>query len=223
LVPLRTRSGSVTEKTDDDFWQSVQTQGGWWSIPAAAGSKVNANSAPAVGKQEPATQAAPEFAGSATDFPFLFQPYVLPSFGDGSAAHLPWMQELPEVLTSAMWSSWVEINTKTGEKLGIGQGDLVEIASQAGSLRVPAVLSPGIAPELLAMPVGQGHENFGRFASGKGVNPLSILASVVEPSTGSLAWAATRVKLARVGGPEQAALVLYAGGMSRFPHEEEAR
>jgi len=73
------------------------------------------------------------------------------------------------------------------------------------------------------MPVGQGHENFGRFASGNGANPFSILAPVVERNTGSLAWAATRVKLVRVGGPEQAKLVLFAGGMSRFPHEEEPR
>jgi anaerobic selenocysteine-containing dehydrogenase len=223
FVPLRAHKGSVTAETDDDFWQAAQTQGGWWSAPAQAGSIGAANKSTVMGKQVPATVAAPEFAGSATDFPFNFQPFVTPSFGDGSAAHLPWMQELPDVLTTAMWSSWVEINTKTGEKLGIQQGDLVEITSQAGSLRVAAVLSPGIAPDLLAVPVGQGHESFGRFASGIGANPLSILASVVEHDTGSLAWAATRVKLARVGGPEQAKLVLYAGGMSRFPHQEEPR
>ena len=225
FAPLRTHSGSVLAQVDDDFWQKMQTQGGWWSTPGASGSK----SAPgqldiaAVGKHAPTAPALPEFAGSSIDFPFYFQPYVTQSFGDGSTAHLPWMQELPDVLTTAMWSSWVEINPKTCEQLGIQTGDLVEIASQSGSLRVPAILSPGIAPDLLAMPVGQGHENFGRFASGNGANPFSILAPVVERNTGSLAWAATRVKLVRVGGPEQAKLVLFAGGMSRFPHEEEPR
>jgi anaerobic selenocysteine-containing dehydrogenase len=225
LVPLRTQGGPVTAKTDDDFWQSVQTQGGWWSAPAAAGSK-NAAGKPAAmpaGKQALVAATAPEFAGGDSDFPFYFQPYVTPSFGDGSTANLPWMQEMPDVLTTGMWSSWVEINLRTGEKLGIRQGDLVEVASQAGSVRVPALLSPGIAPDLLAMPVGQGHENFGRFASGRGANPLSIVAPVVEEHTGSLAWAATRVKLTRVGGPEEAKLVLFAGGMSGFPHEEEPR
>jgi menaquinone reductase, molybdopterin-binding-like subunit len=133
------------------------------------------------------------------------------------------MQELPDVLSTAMWSSWVEINTKTAERLGIQQGDLVEVASQAGSLRVPAVLSPGIAPDLVAMPAGQGHENFGRFASGRGANPFSILVPVTEHETGALAWAATRVKLTRVGGPDQAKLVLFAGGMSGFPHTEQPR
>lgn len=223
VLPLRTKGGSVSASTDDDFWQSVQTEGGWWSNPAQAGSKISAGQAAPAGKAPQATPATPEFAGSASDFPFYFQPYATPSFGDGATAHLPWMQELPDVLTTAMWSTWVEINPKTGEKLGIQQGDLVEVTSLAGSLRAPALLSPGIAPDLLAMPVGQGHENFGRFASGRGANPLSILAPIIEPNTGSLAWAATRVKIARVGGPEQTKLVLFAGGMSGFPHEEEPR
>jgi anaerobic selenocysteine-containing dehydrogenase len=220
-VSLRTRAGSVDAKTDDDFWDAAQTQGGWWSTPSPAHNPDHSEVAAA--KHAPVSIAAPEFVGAASDFPFYFLPYVSQSFGDGSLAHLPWLQELPDVLTSAMWSSWVEINPKTGERLGIGQGDLVEITSPQGSVRAPAILSPGIAPDMVAMPVGQGHENFGRFASGRGANPLSILAPLAEHETGSLAWAATRVKLARGGGPEQAKLVLFAGGMSGFPHEEQPR
>jgi menaquinone reductase, molybdopterin-binding-like subunit len=215
-VPLRTRAGSIDAKTDDDFWDAAQTQGGWWSAPTPT-------PAAAVEKQAPVATVSPEFAGAAGDFPFYFAPYVSQSFGDGSLANLPWLQELPDVLTSAMWSSWVEINPQTGERLGIKQGDLVEIASQQGSVHAAAVLSPGIAPDMVAMPVGQGHENFGRFASGRGANPLAILEPRGVVDTGALAWAATRVKLARAGGPEQAKLVLFAGGMSGFPHQEERR
>jgi anaerobic selenocysteine-containing dehydrogenase len=226
LVPLRAQGGSIDAKTDDDFWGALQTQGGWWSGPtktAGLGSVGNTSSrAPAV-KHAPMAMAAPEFAGTSGDFPFYFLPYVSQSFGDGSLAHLPWLQELPDVLTSAMWSSWVEINPKTGERLGIKPGDLVEIASQQGSVRSPAILSPGIAPDMVAMPVGQGHTNFTRFATGRGANPLSILAPLAEHETGSLAWAATRVKVTRVGGPELAKLVLFGGGMSGFPHEEQPR
>jgi anaerobic selenocysteine-containing dehydrogenase len=220
-VPLRTRAGSVDAKTDDDFWDAAQTQGGWWSTPSTTHNPDHSEAA--AGKHAPVSTAVPEFAGAAGDFPFYFLPYPSQSFGDGSLAHLPWLQELPDVLTSAMWSSWVEIHPQTGERLGIRQGDLVEIASPQGSIRAPAVLSPGIAPDMVAMPVGQGHENFTRFASGRGANPLSILAPLAEHETGSLAWAATRVKLTRAGGPEQAKLVLFAGGMSGFPHEEQPR
>jgi anaerobic selenocysteine-containing dehydrogenase len=218
FVPLRTRAGSIDAKTDDDFWDAAQTQGGWWSTPSTTH-----NPEGLAAKHAPISPSAPDFAGAAGDFPFYFLPYVSQSFGDGSLAHLPWLQELPDVLTSAMWSSWVEINPKTGDRLGIRHGDLVEIRSPQGSVRAPAVLSPGIAPDMVAMPVGQGHENFSRFASGRGANPLSILAPLAEHETGSLAWAATRVKLVRAGGPEQAKLVLFGGGMSGFPHEEERR
>jgi menaquinone reductase, molybdopterin-binding-like subunit len=222
FVPLRTRGGSVDAKTDDDFWDAAQTQGGWWSSPSAAhpGAPSPPSAAP---KHAPVAMTAPEFAGAAGDFPFYFLPYPSQALGDGSLAHLPWLQELPDVLTSAMWSSWVEIHPKTAEHLGIKEGDLVEIASPQGSVRAAAVLSPGIAPDMVAMPVGQGHENFTRFASGRGTNPLSILAPLAENETGSLAWAATRVKLTRAGGPEQAKLILFAGGMSGFPHEEQHR
>ena len=48
-----------------------------------------------------------------------------------------------------------------------------------------------------------------RFA---GENPVAILASVNEPETGSLAWAATRVKVARAGGPD-GKLILFAGSL----------
>jgi menaquinone reductase, molybdopterin-binding-like subunit len=222
FVPLRARGGSIDAKTDDDFWDAAQTQGGWWSSPlgAHAAAPLPPSAAP---KHAAMAMTAPKFAGAAGDFPFYFLPYVSQALGDGSLAHLPWLQELPDVLTSAMWSSWVEIHPKTGERLGIGHGDLVEIASPQGSVRAAAVLSPGIAPDMVAMPVGQGHENFTRFASGRGTNPLSILAPLAEHETGSLAWAATRVKLSRAGGPEQARLILFAGGMSGFPHEEEKR
>jgi menaquinone reductase, molybdopterin-binding-like subunit len=215
-VPLRTHAGSIDAKTDDDFWDAMQTQGGWWSAPSA-------DKPEPVEKREPINLNSPKYAESPSDFPLQFLPYVTQSFGDGSLANLPWLQELPDVLTSAMWSSWVEIHPKTADRLGIKHGDLVEITSQQGGIQAAAVLSPGIAPDIVAMPVGQGHLNYGRFATGRGVNPLSILGKQGIVDTGHLAWAETRVKLARAGGPEQAKLVLFAGGMSGFPHEPEPR
>ncbi|HET7840516.1 MAG TPA: molybdopterin dinucleotide binding domain-containing protein, partial [Terriglobia bacterium] len=140
-----------------------------------------------------------------------------PLFYDGSLAHLPWLQEAPDVLTTAMWSTWIEINPQTAAKLNIRQADLVEVSSEHGSLRAPAVLTPGIAPDVVAMPVGQGHENFTRYASGRGANPVSILGPKIVAETGSLAWAATRVKISRVG---EGRLTLFSGGLSTFPHQE---
>jgi menaquinone reductase, molybdopterin-binding-like subunit len=218
FAPLRQRSTGAA-KSDDEFWNSVQQQGGWWNAPAAA-SVAASSLAPA---RAAASAGEPEFDGSAQEFPFFFLPYASQQFRDGSLAHLPWLQELPDVVTTAMWSSWIELNPKTAQRLHIEQGDMVEITSQHGSLRAPAVIFPGIAPDVVAMPAGQGHENFSRYASGRGANAFSILAPVAEPQTGSLAWAATRVKVARAGGSEEGKLTLFAGGMSRFPAESEPR
>src|SRR5262245_34914304 len=41
----------------------------------------------------------PQFDGDGAEFPFYFLPFQSQAFLDGSFAHLPWLQELPDVLT----------------------------------------------------------------------------------------------------------------------------
>lgn len=193
---------------DTDAWTDAQAKGFWsGSLPAAL-------TVPAAVAQAPAAPVAfvePAFDGESAQFPLHFLPYQSSAFLDGSLAHLPWLQEMPDPLTSAMWSSWVEINPMTAEKLGIADGDVVEVASGQGSLRSAAVLSPGIAPNVVAMPAGQGHQNFTRYASGRGENPVELLAPMTDAATGAFAWAATRVRVSRVGPPD-GRLILFAGG-----------
>jgi menaquinone reductase, molybdopterin-binding-like subunit len=165
---------------------------------------------PADGARAPVAFTPPRFDGDPAEYPFLFLPCASHALLDGSLAHLPWLQELPDPLSTAMWSSWVEINPHTASRLGIGRGDLVDVTSRHGSLRAPALLTPAIAPDAVAMPVGQGHKTFTRYASGRGANPIALLGPMSEPETGSLAWAATRVKVARAG-PGDGSLILFAG------------
>ncbi len=191
----------------DQTWSTAQSQGGWWGeMPAPPARALPAGTAPAV-------YADAQFDGQPSDYPFYFLPYSSATFLDGSTAHLPWMQEMPDPLTSAMWSSWVEINPQTASRLAIGPGDVVEVASPQGAIRAPAVVSPGIAPDTVAVPAGQGHTSFTRVATRRGVNPLSILAPVEEVATGAVAWASTRVKVTRVSGPD-GSLIQFAGMLS---------
>jgi anaerobic selenocysteine-containing dehydrogenase len=215
---LRARFGELARQagTDpDEFWKQAQERGGWWSAGPAK---------PAAPPQTGRSMARkiryspPEFDGAAEEYPYHFLPYASQAFGDGSAAHLPWLQELPDVLTTVMWGTWVELNPQTARQLGVETGDLVEVVSRHGTLRAPVVTSPGIAPDVIAMPVGQGHRHFTRYASGRGANPMAVLAPLEEPETGALAWTATRVKLTRAG---KGRLVQFSGGLSRFPHPEE--
>ena len=159
----------------------------------------------------------PQFDGDAAQYPYHFLPFASQALYDGSLAHLPWLQEMPDPMSSAMWCSWVEINEIKAGELGIEMGDLIEVTSTQGSIRAHAFLNPGIAPDAVAMPVGQGHTNFTRYATGRGVNPIAILAPVTIPETGTLAWSATRVKIARVGGPDKDGLILFGGATRERP------
>jgi anaerobic selenocysteine-containing dehydrogenase len=169
-----------------------------------------------------AAWAAPALAGDAGEFPFHLLPYPSQAFVDGSLAHLPWLQELPDPLTSAMWCSWIELNVAAADKLGVHDGDIVEVRSAGGAIQAPVVISPGLGPETAAMPVGQGHEQFTRYASGRGSNPLAILAPSVEPATGQLAWAATRVALRKVADKD-GRLILFAGATRERPAQTHGR
>ncbi len=141
------------------------------------------------------------FEGDAAEYPMTFQPYLSLQFHDGSGAHLPWMQELPDPASSAIWGLPVEIDPKTAASLRIANGDIVRVQSPHGSIDAPAYVHPGAIPGVVSMAIGDGHAHYGRYASGRGANPLSILAPVWEKSTGALVLGGTRVRLSRAGGP----------------------
>ena len=203
---------------DVDAWTDAQAKGMWSGTLPGDPARQSVPVAPAAA----ATQSfeAPRFDGDVEQYPLHLLPYPSTAFLDGSLAHLPWLQEMPDPLTSAMWSSWVEVNPATAGKLGIRDGDIVDITSTQGTIRSAAVITPGIAPDIVAMPAGQGHRFFTRYASGRGSNPVELIAPITEPTTGALAWAATRVRLSRVGPPD-GRLILFAGGMRE--HLEQGR
>jgi anaerobic selenocysteine-containing dehydrogenase len=141
------------------------------------------------------------FEGEAGQYPMRFQPYLSLQFHDGRGSNLPWMQELPDPVSSAIWGLPVEIDPKTAAKLQVANGDRVRVESPHGSFEAPAYVHPGAVPGVVSMAIGDGHAHYGRYASGRGANPLSILAPVWEKSTGALVLGGTRVRLSRAGGP----------------------
>src|SRR5690606_13447356 len=92
--------------------------------------------------------------------------------------------------------SWAELHPSTAKKLGgVETGDVLRISSDQGSFEVRAYVYKGMHPGAIAIPVGQGHEAYGRYAKGRGVNPYTILADVRDRKTGELALSATRVNV----------------------------
>ncbi|MDP1708633.1 MAG: molybdopterin-dependent oxidoreductase [Gammaproteobacteria bacterium] len=144
---------------------------------------------------------------STTDAEYPLRLIPSPRLGlwDGRHANIPWLQEAPDQISKVVWDSWAEIHPTTAAKLGVQEGDVLEIASAHGSLKVKAYLFKGVHPDAIAVPLGQGHdESFGRFARmAQGVNPLKIVGAATEAHTGELALYGTPVKATRTGVNEQ--------------------
>ena len=59
-------------------------------------------------------------------------------------------------------------------------------------------LYPAIRPDTVAVPFGQGHTAYGRYAEGRGANPLDLLSTETNPA-GDLLFGATRVQIEKTG------------------------
>jgi molybdopterin-containing oxidoreductase family iron-sulfur binding subunit len=136
-------------------------------------------------------------------YPFTLIPAVSPSMRDGRPANLAWLQESPDPLTTVVWDSWAELHPSTAKALQISEGDVLIIESAHGLIRVKAYLMPGIHPGSVAVPIGQGHDSYGRYATHVGVNPLKILDPIFDQETGELAIYATRVAITKTDQNER--------------------
>ena len=125
---------------------------------------------------------------------------------------------MPDPMTTVMWGSWVEINTETAHKLEIHEGDILTITSPQGSLELPAFLYPGLRPDVIAIPAGQGHTQFGRYAANRGANPLRLAASVLDTGSGAVVQTGVRVSAAKTG--RQTNLIRFGNSDAR-EHQEE--
>jgi anaerobic selenocysteine-containing dehydrogenase len=181
--------GSFTAPEINSFGAFFQQHGGWWrtasDLPAPEGTgALNAD------LQVEAAQ----FAGEGE---FFFLPFVHPILGE-AGANKPWLQEVADSTTTVMWNTWVEINPETAHELGIENDDVVKIISEAGEVEAPVYLYPAIHPEVIAMPFGQGHTAYGRYAQGRGVNPVNLIGLHFNEA-GDLAFAGMRVRIEKTG------------------------
>ena len=203
------------------FFKKAVASGGFWQTAAAAAPDPSAKSPQPVRRANfvmpPQPVAARSFAGDPAQMPFMLHLYPSAAFADGRTAHLPWLQEMPDPMTTVMWGSWVEINPETAHELEIHEGDVLTITSPEGTIELPAFLYPGLRPDVVAIPVGQGHTQFGRYAQNIGANPLRISASTRDPESGAVVQRGVRVSMAKTGRNER--LIRFGASDAREHHE----
>ena len=147
----------------------------------------------------PASAETPTYGGSEGSYPFALAPFASASLTDGRGAHLPWLQAMPDPITTATWATWIEINMRVADDMDIKEGDVLRVSSPEGSIKALAYPHPGAPTDVVSIPMGQGHVAGGRYSAGRGSNVLSILSPLKDSETGALAWAATRVRIEKTG------------------------
>jgi anaerobic selenocysteine-containing dehydrogenase len=203
--------GAYDARTPAGFWARFRQYGGWWSEKEIRREPVLTDIT-----LSPLPISEPQFDGNPNDYPFHLYPYASLVLSDGRGANLPWLQETPDPMTTVQWSTWVELNPETARSLGVDNDDIVRIESPNGELEAVVVVFPGIRPDVIAIPIGQGHLDYGRFAqAGRGGNPMELVSSVIDPETGALSWGATRVRVIPTGRKQTLARLESIDGQGR--------
>ncbi len=181
--------GRARGATDlEAFWRGALAKGGIFEPAPAAPPVRLAATAGEVSGAKPALDG---------DGEFIFSPYPSSMYHDGRGANRPWLLENPDPVTKITWQSWVELHPETARELDVREGEFVRLTSPAGSVEAAVYVYPGIRRDVVAMPLGLGHLENGRFAKGRGVNALDAIGAA--DGQGFLPYLSTRVKLEKTG------------------------
>ncbi len=125
---------------------------------------------------------------------FVLIPFESLKLRDGRGANRPWLQELPDPLSTVMWGSWAEMATVDADRLGIRTGDIVRLTGTAAEIDLPAIVLPTVRPGCVGVPAGGGHADYGRYARGRGVN-VNVLMTPSRQVAGAGAFARGEVRV----------------------------
>jgi molybdopterin-containing oxidoreductase family iron-sulfur binding subunit len=143
---------------------------------------------------------APAFDGSGE---FVLLPFPSSMYTDGRGANRPWLLENPDPVTKITWGSWVELHPETARRLDVREGEILTVRSPHGSVAAPVCIYAGVRQDVVAMPLGLGHTEYGDYAKGVGVNVLDLLGA--KDGNGFLPYLSVKVDLEKTSGYRQLA------------------
>lgn len=93
--------------------------------------------------------------------------------GTGRHANNPWLQELPDPISKAVWDNYVCISPSFAKEHDLKNEDVVKIN---GNLELPVLVQPGQHKDTIAVAIGYGRTSAGKVADGIGQNVYSFIS-----------------------------------------------
>jgi anaerobic selenocysteine-containing dehydrogenase len=133
---------------------------------------------------------------SLSEYPLVLIPFEIPTVGDGEGLALPYVLKSIDGKIFSQNKMWVHMNPETAEKNGLSEGSSADLISKRGEIgSVKIHLTKTVAPDVVAAPLGFGHSEYTKYASGKGFNPKQIMSDEIDPVSGNADWWFTRIKI----------------------------
>jgi molybdopterin-containing oxidoreductase family iron-sulfur binding subunit len=100
-----------------------------------------------------------------------------PNVYDGRYSNVGWLQELPKPVTNLAWDNAALFPGDMLTKMGMEEGDIVEITVGDRKVKAPILWAPGHPENSVTVNLGYGREAAGRVGSGTGFNAYLIRTS----------------------------------------------
>jgi MoCo/4Fe-4S cofactor protein with predicted Tat translocation signal len=112
--------------------------------------------------------------------------------GTGKMANNPWLQELPDPITKAVWDNYIALSPTWAKDNGFYMEDLVKIN---GDIELPVMLQPGQPYGTTSIAIGYGRTDGGKVANKIGKNVYGF-AKIVN---GSKQYSASVISIEKTG------------------------
>lgn len=93
--------------------------------------------------------------GAGDGLEVIFRPD--PALWDGRFSNNPWLQELPDALTKITWDNVGWLNAATAERLGVSNGDLVDLQYGGRTMQVPVWIVSHQPVDSITVSLGYGN------------------------------------------------------------------
>lgn len=111
--------------------------------------------------------------------------YVKNAIGDGSGSNNPWLMEMPDPISKAVWDNYITMSPAQMQEAGFStkQGlnqlaDKATVTINGVSINLPVIPQPGQKANTIGIALGYGRTNAGKSSNGIGANAFAALSVV---------------------------------------------